>query len=115
MKDEDIDARLRLFRPVSPPDDLRDRVLGRAQGGGSRIGWELAAAAALLAVGLGLNQLSNRITHRIAVDLAPVRAGDERRLAALAESLGGGAAGRAAAEAWIELDAQQSAALEEMP
>jgi hypothetical protein len=105
--DFDLEARLRHYHPAGPSLDLRDRVLGPVRGGGAGIWWELAAAAVLLAIGLGVNQLSGRITRRITADLEPVRAPDERLLDALADTLGGGAEARVSAEAWMDLETRE--------
>ena len=104
-----IEARLRRFRPAGPPPALRERVLVASTTSPRRVTlWlEIAAAAALMATGLGLNQLSGQIARRIGADLASVHAANEAQLDALAESLGGGVAGRAAAEIWIEPEAPE--------
>ena len=65
-----IEEMLLKFRPASPPEGLRGRVLSAADSsGGSGRAWGLwvfrAAIAAMLVIALGLNVAANKMTKRL--------------------------------------------------
>lgn len=62
--DDPLERRLRAYRPIGPPPELRDRVLAMRSPQRAR-GW-LLTAAALIALALLLQDRTARIDARIA-------------------------------------------------
>jgi hypothetical protein len=62
----ELEARLRRYRPVGPPDRLRRQILERSRTTrGARRWWLAAAAVLLVTAGVTLNLLTARIDRRI--------------------------------------------------
>lgn len=59
--DDDVDARLRRFRPVAPSAALRARCVTPTRSAR----WPYVAAAALLVAALGTYHASSRVTPRV--------------------------------------------------
>ena len=72
MNDEQLDDLLRHVRPAGPPPELRARILGARR---SPRAWPWAvAAAALLALTVGLQVSTMRTSRAITRAVAPVQA-----------------------------------------
>ena len=114
--DREIEERLRRYRPVGPPAELRQNVFGRVrlqadQGRDSRrvrlqpdrsgVWWELAAAAVLFATALLLQSATARVDHRIVLVTAPAHEADEKRMDDLVRELGGDPSARILAGAIV--------------
>jgi hypothetical protein len=112
-RDDELDARLRRFRPADPPAILRERVLAaaarRPSGRVRATWWSVAAAAAIITL---LHWQTARLYRSMAEP--ELRASQERRtrqIDEMAEAWGGTATARAAAEAaWLEIDATRQRA-----
>ena len=98
MDDRDLETMLGRYRPAAADAGLKGRVLGPAAATGRTWPWAVAAAA-LLAMSLGLHMNASRGMAKMQAGLPP----DERAVAlqGLAEKLGGTAASRELAEQLI--------------
>jgi hypothetical protein len=107
-QDRDVEERLRHYAPIAPPARLRARVLaGATRPASSRGAWWLAAAAALAAV--VFHVLASATYAEIHADVSRTdEAVRSQRIERLAADLGGGAAARAAAVHWVQLEEQMA-------
>lgn len=106
LTDDDIEARLRRYRPSGPPARLRDRCLVPARQ--PRVWPWAAAAAALWALALGMNSAMSGMVRHAAIDEAPDPS--VAAVAQLADALGGDEAARRIAEQAVYEDMMQGLA-----
>ena len=102
MSDADIEARLRPYRPVGPPDDLRDRVLSGGSPAGSRGRWLSIAALLLIIIVLQVLAAAERASVRARLDDS---AKQEKLIREIAQQLGGGELALQTARMLIEVSA----------
>lgn len=89
MRDEEVEAHLRRYRPIGPPPDLRGRVVGARLGDGrpGALGWlSLAATVTLIVV---FHTLAARESNDIDRMLAAQDRGREAAIREIEEVLGG--------------------------
>ena len=105
MEDDDVEQRLRAYRPAAPSPELRDRIIGdvRVQ---PNLWMQFAAAAALLMAALLLQSATERIDRRIAVAPASAHDADQQALDELTRQLGDDPSARLMAQAILVRERQ---------
>ena len=112
-RDDELERRLREFRPVGPPEELRARVIGAAstsRRGRQWIAWWSVAAALCGALLLHWRsgQLYDRLAAAVGEDEAAIR---ERQIELITQAWGGTTSARVAAEsALAEIDVLRESA-----
>ena len=111
MDDRQVEDLLKRYRPAAPPDSLRERCLTPSRH--ARVWPWATAAAALLAITVGLEAAAAGAMARVDVVVAPDPTA--QAIAELAEALGGDAAARRVAEQIVDeqmrLDREMAAQL----
>lgn len=98
MDDRQVENLLRRYRPAGPPDSLRERCLTPLRP--ERVWPWATAAAALLAIAIGLQ--SAVAAAMAGANIPPAMDMSAQAASELAETLGGDAAARLAAEQFID-------------
>ena len=103
---DELERRLRAYRPVGPPPELRERVLKTR----NRSLWEWLPAAVAAALVITFYGLSANINRELANQFSAAQAARTAAADALAASLGGDTLAREEAErlVWLEEQRQSS-------
>jgi hypothetical protein len=101
MTDDDVERRLRGYRPLGPPPALRARVTALETRRRHPLAAWLAVAATLAAI--GLHALASRTIDHVVSDAdRPYAAARDRALDELTSAFGGDSSARAAAARYLE-------------